>query len=523
MSSILYVWAMSAKNRVLEIKRKPALLILYLILIAFIAGMVWLGRISEANPESADNFPLLKLLFFALSVSFLMFGVYRGLAAGGSFFEMSDVNLMFVSPISPRAILIHGITRQTKIAIFAGFFILFQSSNLKINFGLELSSVLIIFAGFALTIMMSEILAIFIYSKTSGSPKRQAAVKAITALSFVPAALKLALSVGGGQPALRAVYDLSGTAYVDFIPITGWITRGCMDVVSGNVLTGLTFISFTVAFGAALVIIITLGKIDYYEDVLCATESNYERRKAKSEGNLGDMLSSKKVRVSKTGLSGLGAGVFFSKHFMESKRGNILGLINGMSAIFMCVALFMAFVLRESASPAMILPMLMWAQIFMVGTGKGLKELLSHYIYMIPEDPFIKLFWSSTEHLLRTFLEACIIFAATGFILKASLPIIACCVLAYTMFTLLLLGVNYLSMRLFRETLNRGLLMLLYSFSVIIIMSPGIVGAVAASLLINQVVGLLALSLWETAVALLLLSLSKGVLHKCDIITVKIT
>ncbi|MCL1982328.1 MAG: putative ABC exporter domain-containing protein, partial [Clostridiales bacterium] len=193
MKSIIYLLAMSIKNRVLELRKKPRLLIPYSLVVLLIAAMVLLSRSTEVDPDASSNFPTLKLMFFALSTYSLGWGVYRGVSAGGSFFDMSDVNFLFVSPLNPRAILLHGVIRQTKIAFFAGCFILFQSANLKRSFGLDFSSILVVFAGFFLAMMLSETIAMFIYSKTNGSPMKQNIAKALAVAVFVPAAAKFAL------------------------------------------------------------------------------------------------------------------------------------------------------------------------------------------------------------------------------------------------------------------------------------------------------------------------------------------
>lgn len=521
MKSIIYLLAMSIKNRVLELRKKPRLLIPYSLVVLLIAAMVLLSRSTEVDPDASSNFPTLKLMFFALSTYSLGWGVYRGVSAGGSFFDMSDVNFLFVSPLNPRAILLHGVIRQTKIAFFAGCFILFQSANLKRSFGLDFSSILVVFAGFFLAMMLSETIAMFIYSKTNGSPMKQNIAKALAVAVFVPAAAKFALLVAGGQPAFQAARTLSSTAYIDLIPASGWIAKGCMDVISGNALPGLAFLALSVASGAILIIAITVGKIDYYEDVLCATESNYEKRRAKSKGRIDSMASSKKVRVSKTGVSGRGASALFSKHLIESRRENFLGIFGLSSIFFIAVTLLIAVLAKDSANSLIILFVALWMQLVFITTGRGIRELMYHYIYLIPESSLKKLLWSNAESLTRAFIEALVMFTVSGLLLKTDISTIAGCILAYTLFTLVLLGTNYLSMHLFMVVVSRGVLFFLYIFAVLVVMAPGIVGFAVLSMLANQILGLLALSLWEAAVSLAFFALSKGVLHNCDIATAK--
>ena len=521
MNSILYLWAMSLKNWARELRKKPAILIMYLLFIGLFILMFNMARNAEVSPSAASNFPLLKILLFLLASAFMIYGVYRGLQKGGSFFGMSDVNFLFVSPVNPRIILLYGTVKQIGFAFLAGILFLFQSPNLKIHFGLGFSAVLMLFVAFAFTVMSSEAAAMFIYSKTNGNPKRQNIVKIVTVILFAPAVISMIIAVAGGQSASAAAYALSKTVFFDLIPVAGWITKGCTDIILGNTLSGLLFFALMAALDALFIVMVTTGKIDYYEEVLCATELNYEKRREKAEGNINDMSSSKKVKVSKAGVFGSGASAFFSKHLIESRRGGYLGILSFSSLLTIGIVLLISLSVRGTGNIMPVLGVAMWLRVIMIGRESGVKEFMFHYIYIIPENPVKKLLFCNAESMLKIFIEALLIFIAAGLIFKAGVIMIACCVLAYIMLNLLLLSANSLSMRIFRQTLNRRFLMLYYMIAVLIIITPGIVLAVLTAVKTNPAFGLLALSCWEAAAALILFNFSKGVIHNCDMITAR--
>jgi hypothetical protein len=169
----------------------------------------------------------------------------------------------------------------------------------------------------------------------------------------------------------------------------------------------------------------------------------------------------------------------------------------------------------------------MWIQIIMIGTGRGLRETYLHYIYMIPESSFKKIVWSNMEIMARTLTESVLIFGVSGLLLRSGAPYILLCVAAYTLFSFLLLGVNYLFMRFTGADISAGLLITIYYFAVIVIMAPGVAAALAAGFSIGgsagYFTGLLILCAWELIAGTVCFALSSGVLDKCDMAVQKTT
>jgi hypothetical protein len=112
-----------------------------------------------------------------------------------------------------------------------------------------------------------------------------------------------------------------------------------------------------------------------------------------------------------------------------------------------------------------------------------------------------------------------VIFAAAGIILRESPLQIAAAILVYTLFSFLLLGVNYLGLRWTGANINVGMLVLIYIFSVILIMLPGIVGALLTGFFMGKagvLIGMLVLAAWEFIAGLGCFAFSRGILHRCD-------
>ncbi|MDR1603904.1 MAG: putative ABC exporter domain-containing protein [Gracilibacteraceae bacterium] len=526
--SLLYLLAMGLKNSLLELGRKPAKLVMYLIAIAFLVAILFLSSSRGAAPKSLD-ITWLQGAFFLLVLGFAVFIVANGLSRGSAIFAMNDANLLFVSPVDSRPILLYGLARMARTAFFAGFFLLFQAPWLSRAFALGGGAVFILLGAFIIALILLFTLSLIIYSVTNGRPGRRRAVKIIGLALILPLVLHtLARFAGMGPEAgniQTVLLEVIRSPFCLWTPIAGWTSAGAVALLTGNTGGGLIFLGLNLLALAAALAYIALSHPDYYEDVLVAAETAFALRRSLAEGQINpEMTSSARTRVAGTGLSGAGARTFLFKHLRESFRANRLGLWGLSSVLTVAGAALLALFLRRDGL-SLILQLLMWMQIFLIGTGRGLKELYMHYIYLIPAPSFAKIVWSNLETVGKVFGESLFIFGVVAALTGGHPLLAAAAVVVYTLFSLLLLGVNCLWLRLVGVDLSAGVLLLLYVVAVMLIMAPGIALALFASAFLlgdllaapwDLFVGLAVLAAWELAAALVCFALARGVLHNCD-------
>jgi hypothetical protein len=104
--------------------------------------------------------------------------------------------------------------------------------------------------------------------------------------------------------------------------------------------------------------------------------------------------------------------------------------------------------------------------------------------------------------------------------MKEPFGLVAAATLVYTLFSFLLLGINYLSLRWTGADISAGLLVFIYTIAVIVIMLPGLIAAIVLGSMLEgngMLIGLGVLALWELLAALGCFALSRGVLHNSDI------
>jgi len=517
-----YIVYKSIINSLKELLKKPGKLVLYILVLAFFVGMMLLTISASTYVENPAPMFWFTGMLFALIAMFVVFAIIKGLSNGDEIFGMQDVNLLFVSPVSSRKVLLYGILRLAKVSFWAGFFILFQSSWLA-NFGINFVGVLLSFFGFMLSVIVLSIVSLLIYSITNGSGKRKAIVKIMVLVLFAPLVIFFGMQLLETGDALLSIEALIQSPFLIFFPIAGWTAAGVTAFLSGEILMGFIFIAANMLLGVGLTTYILLSKLDYYEDTLVATETAFEKKRAVAEGDLNAATSSKKVKVTRTGVSGQGANALFYKHLREGFRQNRFGFLSIQTLAFIAgVAVFSNFI----DDILIILQVVMWIQVFLIGTGSGLKETYSHYIYMVPESSFRKILWSNMETMLETLIESVLIFGIAGIISQTNILVILACIAAYTLFSLFLLGVNYLFMRFTGANLSKGLLIFIYFLAIAILILPGLIPAIIIGSSIGGdtgiIIGLLILSVWELVVGLVCFALSKGVLHNCDMPSMKV-
>jgi len=528
MRALVYLVTRTLKNTILQTLRKPARLVVVILTVAFLVGLILIATVVQEQPEVTLELHWLKAILFAFIVFLGGISLKTGITSGSAIFSMSDVNLLFVSPVSPRRILIYGIVSMMKAAFYSGLFILFQSSTFKSVFGLGFDAVVFTLLGYMLALVMTQLLSLLLYIFTNSRPARKRLIGIIAAVICLPLVIVLLTNFVATGDYRQAVAAAAGSPAFSWFPVAGWTSEFAIALISGEYGTMALYLAVSAAFCAAVVVLINISNVDYYEDVLIASQTAFERQRALKEGNIQSATdtSAKKVRVKKTGLTGAGASALFYKHIREAFRKNRLGLWGVGSIVYVAVAVILAFIMRRSDSPLILILLqgLMWAQMFLIGMGSGLKELYMHYIYLIPESSLSKIIWNSLETVFMVLVEAAVIFAAAGLISHAPVLDLTGACLAYVLYNFLLLGINYSSLRWSGGVMNAGLSIVLYIVIVAVSLLPGIIAAIIiASALPPQLTGLgyFILAAWELIAGLAFFALSNGILHKCDMSTMQ--
>ena len=523
MNAILYLIGKQIKNSLREILRKPGVLALYILVIVGITAAIVGSHFQRQAIETLVPLFWFGGIFFAFLLIFTIVALQKGLTAGDTIFDMSDVNILFPAPISPRTNLLFGLVRLTKVSFLAGFFILFQSSSLT-HFGIGYDGLLLLFALFILNTIALSIASLVIYSTTNGHIGKKRWVRILGVSVFIPFVAECIVRLLSTQDLLLTAETLLQSPLLRGIPFAGWTMASATAFLSGSVLTGFLWLMPVILSAGLMILYILNSRVDYYEDVLLATQTAFERKRAVTEGDtqaIHNVSANKKVKLKKTGISGQGASTFYFKHLRETFRQKKFGFFSLYTLIVTLVLNIAAVFLRGILDITVILQILMWLQIIMIGMGSGLKETYIHYVYLVPETSFKKILWINLETLTQALQESILFITLPGIFLGAHPLTIIGATIVFALFSFLLLGINYSFMHVTGGNISQGILLMIYYIAVIFALLPGLVPSIIVGVLIGGdigiFIGLLILAVWESIVGLLCFFLARNILHNTDI------
>lgn len=473
MNALPYLSLTILKNKIIAFFKKPANVIVLLLMVALIGMMVFAGNhdlAQEPRPmeEVYAILTALYMLVFALMA-------YNGIDKGASLFSLPDIHLAFTAPIMPRSILFYGLTKQMGTSLMLGYFILFQYSWIHQLYHATFGFLFLVILGYAITMFLGQFTAMALYASSSGKPKRRMVYK-VCLLGLCALAVAFAILpplVKNDGSLLPHAVAVAGSWPMLLFPVAGWMRTLVQGLWSGNML----YVLMGTLPAALLLIglILYLGRVqtDFYEDVLAITEQSHQAVTARREGKLQENLPAQ-VKLGKTGIAGgWGASAFYYKHRLESRRGKRFVLDN-ITLIYLVVNLVFTFIIREAGFLFAFL-FATYMQLFSVTTGRWIRELLQPYIYLVPETPFKKLIQCLRESIAQYALEAMVLMVPMGLICGLTPVEILLAVAARFVMACLFVAGNLMVDRFFGTVRLKMLVLLLYLFVMLLLMAPAIV------------------------------------------------
>lgn len=529
-SPLFYLTVVKLKNQIKSLFKSPAKLIYVLFLVGIFALTAFSGNEMEAG-EVRDPAELVAILVIFYTFMFLMVFL-NGSSTNTPMFTLSDVTLLFPAPLSSNKILFYGLVRQLGVSLLLGFFLLFQYSWLHALYGITYGGLLMIVAGYALTLFLAQLFAMAVYTRTSGKDNAGRTVKLCVygavalyvALAAMSCREQLSALLQGGKDyaaALSAGADFFSTLPGLLFPFSGWAAGIVGGFFTGELLPSALLLGLTLLGVAVLVLLILKCKNNYYEDVLQTAETAQSAITAQKEGNLNEVVP-KHVRLGKTGLKkGWGASAVYYKHAIENRRSGVFFLSN-MSLLFAVIVIVMTFFLRaeEDGSGAIVgvFAMATYMQMFSVALGRFNRELTKPYLYLIPEPPLKKLLYAIEESLINDTIEATFLFVIIGLILQASPVEIVLCIVARVTFSLLFTAGNVLVERVFGMVSSKILIMVFYFLALLLMAAPGLVLGIVLLVALDNIFWLfLGMAVANVLVSLLVLFLCRNLLQYAEL------
>jgi len=474
-SPLAYLLLIRIKNRLLSLVRSPGKIIYVIFIIALLILSISGG--SRAPLEASELRDIRELYAGVFGLFLILFLVIanNGFGEGASLFTQADVNLVFPAPLPPRRVLFFGLFQQIGTSIVLGFFLLFQYSWMHNLYGVGFGAILMILVGYALDLFLAQLTAMTIYSMTSADEGLRRRVKTVCLIVLILCGAVLLWYLASGEEPLKRLVEAGNSLPARLFPVAGWTAGFAAGLITGESVPLISGLLLSAAYAGLLVLLITRSRQDYYEDVLKASEKAHLTAAAKREGRVAD-LSRRKVRLGRSLDRGEGANTFYYKHIIENRRSRVF-LLGGLQLLFAAIIIvFAAFTRNLGVLPAFLFATYM--QFFSVALGRFPKELMKHFVYLVPEKPFAKLLQCMRESFAGAVLEAVVVFLPVGLILGFGPPEILCLVLARVSFTFLFQAGSVLVGRVFGMVTSKVFAMLFYVLSILVMALPGVAAAI---------------------------------------------
>jgi hypothetical protein len=523
MSPLFYLLRCSIMNTIKSAVKKPIVLIGYILAGFFIVLMIVMTFIMPSATLSRGTPAMFRTIMTMVFGVIVYFSLRMGIDKGSTYFRSSDVNLLFPAPFRPNQVLIYGFLKQLGGTLLFMMFALFQIPNIKNNFVMKSYGPAIILLTCMTYVLMYPVFAMLMYSWSSKSKERRLFGKRIIdglAGLFV---IVFLFRLYETKNIIVAATSLVDQNYVNYVPFIGWmkmIVSAAVDGINTEFWVGTGLVTFTVfAFTA----ILYRMNLDYYEDVLEATEFSESARAAKKSGR--NMSFNLKVKKSvKQKLYGEGASAIFAKTMLEIRKTSLFLFFDRTTFIVCATAIIFRFAMPSDdllggngAGMLFILAFSVYVLFFLAIQGRLGFELSKHYIFLIPATSSSKLFYATMTENIKNLIDGMVLFITAGILFKADILQVIICSLSYMMCGAVYLYGDVLSRRLLGNVHGKALQIFAKLFFVIIILLPGIIASVLAVILTESTtMAMAAFGGWAFVAAFGMFLLSMGVLDHIE-------
>ncbi len=477
MKALSYLLAHRLKNQIVQFFKRPVHAILLLCVCASLVAAVVLPN----NDALVNLSPMRNLYAMGYGLFILIFCLtaYKGLGHGVSLFTMSDVDLVFPSPLTPQKILFYGCVQTLGRYLLMSLFLFAQYGWMHSGYGVEFPQLLFVLLLYALACFLGQLTAMVIYARINGEPRRR---KIATILFYgvigVFAAVILVMTLQSNRPGLMALTTQVNQPVIKWFPVGGWLGAIFQAVMSGKPAQAVPYVVVTVVFAVLLLFLIRRVGSGFYEDVLDATARSHQAITAQKEGRVTEALPDH-VKHGKEGIGhGSGASVLYYKHRLEARRAGRF-LFNTQTLILMIGHIVFSVLMRDAGfMPCFAFGV--YVLFFSANSGRWVRELMLPWVYRIPAASFTKLLWCLRESVQEVLLQSVIMMGASGIIVGEKPAVIIAGIVCHFLLALLFMSGNLAGDRLYGQIQSRAIALLLYALVMIVLLAPSVALLIAA-------------------------------------------
>ena len=215
----------TAINHLLEIRRNPKRLGIYLIFILWIGILVFNAVLRYSNPGKIQlqlGPQILGAGFVGLGTVIILYLLYHSTKESSTFFTMGDVHLLFPAPVSPEKNLLYSMVKQSLLnfvlyGIIMLAFMPMITSLARVNLQ-YLPFMYLGYIGLILVIAPLNFLVFAVGSKYDIQRRLQQGLLVLIAI-FILYLIGFIISTGD---LLQGLLQGLNASFIDYLPVIGW-------------------------------------------------------------------------------------------------------------------------------------------------------------------------------------------------------------------------------------------------------------------------------------------------------------
>lgn len=435
MGAIVYLLKTTIVNYFKRLKQKPQKAI------GPIFVMIWLvAMFLPSNKNTINDIPLEAFIciFLLILVLVFIYSLYSGTKKLDSKFSMSDVNLIFVSPIKPQTVLLYGVVKKIAVELLASAYVLYQIPNFLKKLKVPvINQVMLIFVFIVFQLVFCNILKLCMFALSTKYKNLGSIIRNSIKAFFVCIAGGIVLLIVTNNYISffeNLVKNVTYNPNIKFIPIFGWLREMTYQTVTGIKWNYAIYLILILLVSGLLLYITYNMELDFYEDMLSSAENNDILYKIEKNKNGKNNIFLKPFKKTKLKLEGVyGAKVLFFKHVNEYSKRSFIFFVNTYSVILLLASVILGL---KAGGLQIKFVFLVAAAILGFTAGFGGKiysEISFDFIFLLPDSPQKKLFYGIASSLVKVLSDAVLLFLPFGILRRISPIEIFLCIICYVL------------------------------------------------------------------------------------------
>lgn len=482
MSCFSYLLKRNVVNYIKSIKHKPSKAVPIVFYVVMLFFLVFATLSNDTQSLSKNNISYFTGTSTLVCFVIFLFVIYSGTTRKNFKYSMSDVNLIFTSPIKPQNVLLYGFIKEISFIFAMSFVVVCQIPNLAnhvkfVKYGIGLFMIITIL--FLISISFTSLLMYGLFVKFAKAKKIFTKIlKILYAFLIILLASNIYFNSNGNYFSYAMkIFNMDSWSY---IPIVGWARNAINQCVLGFNNSIYLYILLLLLTDILFCFILYKINIDFYEDTLTSAEQNEAAVALKNNGyNTKDLdyknkgfkplLFNKKVDMSNLPTY---SKAIFIRHLLEYKKTGFY-FINLASIGYLLFSLFWGYSVK---GPYLVL---FFISIYVLwlssNAGKWCQDFYTHYIFLMPDNSASKLFYSTLSSVIKYIVDSLFIFIPAGILLNENPLIIISYIITYASFGFVITYGAVLNYKLFDRVSNQMIRGLFQLFSLFIFIIPGII------------------------------------------------